>query len=311
VTVLKAVGTILLATVAAIAVDIAVLSQRVQREPVRKSAAVSSTYSKTWLVVGVDDKPVIDPATNQTVGDRADVIIVVQVPDDGGQARILSIPRNLTVRYDAEGHMERLTLLLKPGIDTLIGGLCEGMGIPVDHVAMVSMSGMVNLVDAVGGVWMDIEYPMHDDDKGLDIPKAGHQLLDGTDALGLLRARTAERKIDGKWIPFTEDEGNAARARYSGELVDSFVERFKQVASDPVKLQQIAFVGTGAVTIDDGTTAFDIASIAPRVEQDMQLLPVEAMPMDKAEWTSYMNDETLQVLAGFDYYPGGGCKQAQ
>jgi LCP family protein required for cell wall assembly len=314
VTALKVVGTVLLALVAALGIDGAVLSQRIQREPIKPSLAVSSAHSETWVVVGADDKPVtvdgelyLDSEGNP-LGSRADVVVVIQVPDDGGPARVLSVPRDLTVRYDRAGHEERLGVTLTKGTDRFLGALCEGLGIPADHLALVTMQSMIDLVDAVGGIELDIDYPIRDASGIVDIPEAGLQTLDGFNALGLVRARLGERYIDGEWVPLSEAEGNAARAKWAGLVVDAFMSRVRQVMTNPAKLQKLALAGTAGVTLDQHTTVLDLARLAPRVGDDMEQLPVEVVPFEEMNWTSFPNDDTYAMLETYDYYPGG-CVQ--
>ncbi|MDR1711854.1 MAG: LCP family protein [Propionibacteriaceae bacterium] len=327
--VLQIVGTVVLALVACLGVDAAILSARVARVDLTQRVGVSTGDSTTWLIVGADTKPVtvngelvmeedlsLDGSGEAVpVGSRADVIIIVNVPHDGGPATVISIPRDLTVRYDAEGHMERLTLRLKPGLDFLAGSLCEGLGIAVDHAAMVTMDGMVALVDSLGGVEMNVQYATRDADKGLDIPEAGTQLLNGQNALGLVVARHAEQLIDGQWIALSEAEGNVARARYAGQIVDAFMARVKSQAANPVALQQLAWAATEGVTLDSSATLFDLLGLASKIQytagdetEDMLLLPADILPMEEANWTAYANDETWAMLNKYGYY-AGGCQR--
>jgi hypothetical protein len=306
----KILGTVLLALLTGLLADAATLNARIDRIPVKATAAVSSTTSQTWLIVGVDDKPADNPVDRPDVIGRADVIIAIQVPDDGGPARLLSIPRDLTVRFDADGHMRRLTLRLYDGVDALAGALCEGIGMPSEHVVLLDMAGLVQLVDAVGGIWLDIEYPTKDGTL-LDLPTVGRQLVPGDQVLGLVRARHAERYIDGEWVTMGEAEGNAQRARYAAQVVDAFSQRVRQVMWNPVTLQKLALAATDALTFDQSTSVADILRLATKLGSDMEVLPVEPVDMEVLAWTSLINDETLAVLESYNFFPGGGCVQAE
>jgi LCP family protein required for cell wall assembly len=309
----KVLLTVILALAAALAADVAVLARRIDRVAITPSAAVSSAHSQTWLIVGADTKPVYDSATGEEIpmGARADIVIVVQIPDDGSPARILSIPRDLTIRYDAAGHMERLTLLLKPGADWLAAGLCQGLGIPVDHFAMVTIDGMEALVDAVGGIQVTTEYPLREFEYEppyelrFELPQAGTQTLDGEQAFGLVRARQAEQLIDGEWVPMTTAEGNAFRARNATVVIDAFIARVKSEILNLPLMQGLAWTATDNVTVDAGTTVADLLKLALALESDVEVLPVLALDMEESAWTSLVSAETTDVLATYDYYPGG------
>lgn len=314
----KIIGTVVLAVVALAAADAAYLGQRVQREKVTATVAVSSATSETWVIVGADDKPVMDPDTGLDlgIGNRADVVIVVQVPFDGSDAKILAIPRDVTVRYDAEGHMERLTLRLKPGASALATTLCEGLGIPVDHLIQVTITGLVAMVDTLGGIEVDVERPIRELDYGgsgairFEIPEAGPQLLDGNQAFGLVRARQPQYLENGEWVAVSAAEGNEAREKSAKIVIDAFIARVKSMLAHPWTLQQAALAGTAEVTLDEGTTLFDVAGLALRMNGDMTPLPVATMDQEDMAWTSFLDDESLAVLATYGYYPGG-CQVAR
>jgi LCP family protein required for cell wall assembly len=308
---LKVIGSLLLAVLAFLAVDAAVLVQRVERVTISASKAVSSDASQSWLIIGADDHPILNEdgslllENGEPVGDRADIILVVNAPNDGGKAQIMAVPRDLTVRYDAAGHSERLTLRMKYGADELAAAMCQGLGIPADHVVIVSMDGMIALVDALGGLELNIDYPMRDPILGnLNIERPGLQVVDGANALGLLRAREAERLIDGEWVQMTQEEGTVSRLEWTKVVVDAIFDRLEQALTNPITLQRVAWAASGGVTIDEGTSVLDLADVLLRLDRTMRTLPVNTLPSEEAMWTALPNDETLATLAGYNYFPG-------
>src|SRR4029077_20876250 len=58
----------------------------------------------------------------------------------------------------------------------------DNTGLRIEHYIGIGFGGLVNVVDAVGGVRMCLPAPIHDQASGLNL-KAGCQTLDGAEAL--------------------------------------------------------------------------------------------------------------------------------
>ncbi|MBI3752008.1 MAG: LCP family protein [Chloroflexi bacterium] len=83
------------------------------------------------------------------------------------------------------------------GFRAITGALQQLTGVPIDGAVVVNLNGFVDLVDAIGGVWVNVPYHIHDDtyplengtgDVVLDI-RSGCQHLDGHFTLALARSR--------------------------------------------------------------------------------------------------------------------------
>lgn len=152
-------------------------------------------------------------------GMRTDVIMVASIDPATGRAALFSIPRNMVqvpfpegagLPYRAwpeminalYGYGAANPQLFPGGIDpcanALKGAIGALLGIPIHYYAMVNMQGFVEVVDALGGVTIDVQFPMRvrlsppgpeDEWRTYDIP-AGRQHLDGYAALAYARSRT-------------------------------------------------------------------------------------------------------------------------
>ena len=75
----------------------------------------------------------------------------------------------------------------------------ESLGIRIDYSAIMDLDGFINIVDLLGGVEMDIPINMYYDDPEqnlyIAIP-AGHQVLNGAQAEGLVRYRKGYATAD-------------------------------------------------------------------------------------------------------------------
>jgi polyisoprenyl-teichoic acid--peptidoglycan teichoic acid transferase len=128
------------------------------------------------LVLGVDERP-----GSEVEGSRTDTIMLVQVVPETGDVKLLSVPRDLLVEIEP-GEEDRINAAYS------YGGIEETMGAlqgPIEHYAVVDFEGFRDVINAMGGVEMDVED---------EIPskygiKDGIQTLNGAQALFYARYR--------------------------------------------------------------------------------------------------------------------------
>src|SRR5690606_9908582 len=125
------------------------------------------------------------------------------------------------------------------------------LGVPVDYYAIVKLDIFQNLVDALGGVQVDVPYPMHYDDNvgGLHIHfPAGPRHMDGVDASKFIRYRASLRgdidRLDNvKRLAYAMlqrvKELNVRAVTLLPELVDTFFTDVETNAS-PALARQLA-----------------------------------------------------------------------
>lgn len=165
------------------------------------------------LLIGSDVGP-------DRTGIRTDTMIIVSVDPETGDAAMISMPRNMhriplptgvgpqsdchcfpkllnDLWYEANLHPEQYPGTGEPGpraLKTVLGGL---VGLDIHYYAMVSLQGFVGVVDALGGVTIDVParvvdetYP-HEDGVTIEnvVIEAGNQHLDGHRALAYARIR--------------------------------------------------------------------------------------------------------------------------
>ena len=270
----------LLAVLAALAVvllavgtDVALLAHRVDRLDV--DLAPSDDDGSTWVLVGLDSRAdlpkgadVADFGTPDLVpGARADVVLVVHRTDSGAQ--VLSVPRDVVVRGDKAP--ERLTLSWLSGPTSTVHALC-GLGIPTDHLVTVDLAGFAAMVDAAGGLDVDVPEPVRDRPAGLEITTAGRQHVDGATALAMIRSRHPEHLVDGVWTPATVDPDGRATA--AGTVLRALAEQVRGSLTRPWRLQSVAWAASGAVAVDPGTSTAELASLARVHLGAVHVLPV-------------------------------------
>ncbi len=153
------------------------------------------------LLMGIDQRP--DETVTGGDPGRTDSMLLVSIDFDSQMVSMVSIPRDGFVVIPGYGN-ERVNAAYTFGeLDQPGGGpaLAERtveqlFGIRIDHYAVVDIHSMEQIIDALGGVWIDnpgrlvdTQYPTDDYRTiTIDIP-AGHQLMDGTTAVEYARTR--------------------------------------------------------------------------------------------------------------------------
>lgn len=226
-----------------------------------KIAFHHSTSGQTWLIVGSDSRasvpggPNVYGTTTAVPGQRADVVLLVH--SDGTYTHVLSLPRDLLVSPKA-GEIDRLTLTLQLGPQAVVDSLCNTLNVAVTRFVEITMAGFAHVVDTVGGVTVTIPYPIRDAFTGLNITRTGQVHLNGTQALALVRSRTPQQLIRGRWVGASEPAGAADRTRWAGTVFTALQHKAKNAVPDPFAMQSLAWAGTGALTTDNHTGLTDL-----------------------------------------------------
>lgn len=132
-------------------------------------------------VVGTDERPGVG-------GARADAFHVLGINPALGRGTILNIPRDTVVDIPGSGRDKINTTNTFGGAQLVADTVRAFVGVDVRYVVVTNFEGFVNLIDAVGGVTVEVPVPIHDQASGADFdPGAVH--MDGAQALSLARAR--------------------------------------------------------------------------------------------------------------------------
>lgn len=140
-----------------------------------------------FLLLGSD-------ARNGEMRARSDSIIFVSADTDKKRLAILSIPRDTLVEIPGHGRDRINVAMLYGGPELTTRVVSDLIGQPVDYYVVTNYEGFVKLVDALGGVTIEVEKNMYhyDPEKGgrftINLRK-GKQRLDGRKALMYVRYR--------------------------------------------------------------------------------------------------------------------------
>lgn len=124
-------------------------------------------------------------------GANTDTILFVQVVND--DVTLIALPRDLWME-DWNGRIN--SIYIRRGADGLRRAAEDVLGLPVDYHAIINLDIFKRLVDALGGVEVNVPHTMRyvDVAGGLDIDlRPGPQVLDGQGAADFVRYRQTQR----------------------------------------------------------------------------------------------------------------------
>jgi LCP family protein required for cell wall assembly len=157
------------------------------------------------------------------------------------------------------GTYNRINTSYNSGTDQLVKTITANFGIPINHVVQVDFEGFQDSVNALGGIYLNFNYPAKDAYSGLNITTPGCQLLNGAQALAVARARHYQYYENGYWhYDPTSDFGRIQRQ-------DTFIKAMMSAAKSKVNpLTVNAFIGSihEGVQIDDGFGLNELIGLA-------------------------------------------------
>ena len=243
-------------------------------------------------------------------GMRSDTTMLVHVSGDRSRIEVVSIPRDSLVDIPAcklpDGSESGATYGMFNSAFTIGGGAAEDLtyaaactistvqtltGVPITNHMVVKMDGVVEVVEALGGVRMCLPEPLVQNPAygRFELP-AGEQTLDGRQAIGFLRAR------HGTGLGL-EQGSDLTRIDRQQAFVDALVRQIldQNVVTNSPRLYRTIEAVLRAISADPGLAdpaalaglAFSIRDIDPS-EIVFTELPVVAAPTDpkRVVWTA-------------------------
>jgi LCP family protein required for cell wall assembly len=194
------------------------------------------------LLIGTDTRDPVGEAG------QADVLIVLTVDRKHGSLKMMSIMRDLWVPIPGHANGKINSAFSIGGPALAIQTVNESFGLDIGKYAVVDFLGAENIIDAAGGVWIDVkeaEIPwvnknlreendviFKDTPAVADLTQSGLQLLNGRQAVCYARVR----KLDSDF----------KRTQRERDVVKALMESFSKV--DLVRKTQIVQKGLSCVT---------------------------------------------------------------
>ncbi|HEX2771442.1 MAG TPA: LCP family protein [Micromonosporaceae bacterium] len=208
--------------------------------------AKTASSARNVLVLGSDSR---DP---DPTGSRADTIILVHLPANRERAQLISIPRDTwtTVPTDAGGAKAKINAAYAWGGTSLMVRTVERFtGVRIDHVVMVDFAGFKEIVDAVGGIDVEVYEAFTSIHPPFRKFPVGIQHMDGTAALDFARQRYQFR------------DGDFTRMKNQQQVIGALIDRATQrgLVTSPGRLDDFLRATANSVTVDNTLSIFDLA----------------------------------------------------
>lgn len=160
-----------------------------------KSALVAPKEGKAfYTLVSVELGATAESLDN----DGPDVLLLARVDASSKDITFVALPSNLQVTVD--GQTTQLASAAQKGDAALIKAVADFAGVSVGHYVKLSQQDLVSLVDALGGVDMDLEQEIDDPSAGDIYIPSGEQTLNGQQAVVLQRATNVSDGTDGQRV---------------------------------------------------------------------------------------------------------------
>lgn len=158
---------------------------------VLKENAVAKDAPFYMIIMGVDNREGETRA-------RSDTLIVARVDPPRERVTLVSIPRDTRVRIPGHGTQKINAANALGGPSLVIETVQDFIGVPISHYVEIDFKGFKDVVDALGGVTVNVPEKIQDPKAGNYDPTAytiyaGEQKLTGAQALTLVRSRNFPR----------------------------------------------------------------------------------------------------------------------
>ena len=217
---------------------------------------------RTILIIGCDTRE-DDPS----MGQRSDTMMLAFLNLSEKSVSLLSIPRDSYVQIPGYGKNKINAAFSAGGISLARETVEYLLGIKIDDYVVVDFNGFIELVDALGGIEVNVEYSMSNWNEGIDI-YPGLQTLNGHDALGYVRYRGGD---------VTDYDRIAHQQEFIGLVLDKLLS-----FSSVTKIAELVGIAINNVETD--------------------LTPIEALDLAKYGLTMDLQNMQTYTIEGYSKY---------
>lgn len=210
-------------------------------------SGAAATPGTTYLIVGYDSRNGwIDDGAE---GERTDTIMLLHVPNSGPSA-LISIPRDSYVPIPGHNPNKINAAYAFGGASLLVETVEQLSGLTVDVYVEVGFTGVVDVVDALGGVELCYDRDVSDDYSGM-YWQAGCHRTDGLNALAFSRMR------------YQDPLGDIGRTARQQMVVSAVTKSALSPGTvlNPVRAVKVASAGAQAVTLNEGGSAWNLVKL--------------------------------------------------
>ncbi|WP_408647327.1 LCP family protein [Ureibacillus thermosphaericus] len=163
-----------------------------QSSPKRETKAEAEIDNISILFIGVDDSETRGQGSDHS---RSDALLLMTLNREAKTAKLVSIPRDSYVYIPKVGYQDKITHAHAfGGTVATIETIEELFDIPVDYYVRMNFNAFIDVVDALGGIDLEVNIPYafyekDENDRYSIYLEPGYHHLDGRKALALARTR--------------------------------------------------------------------------------------------------------------------------
>jgi LCP family protein required for cell wall assembly len=219
-------------------------------EETRPIKVVEAADAMNFLILGSDTR---DPGN--TEGSRSDTIILGHIARGRSSAQLISIPRDTWV-YVPQTKQGRGGRDAKINASFTFGGIPLAIqtverftGVRIDHVVTIDFAGFQQIVDAIGGIDINVDLTFTSIHKPYRTFTKGRMHMDGATALDFSRQR--QQFIDGDFT----------RIRHQQQVIKAILNQGVSggLLTNPGRLNSFLQATANAVSADDTLPIIDMA----------------------------------------------------
>lgn len=242
------------------------------------------------LLMGTDKSDDRDASGEFGDSYRSDSMMLARIDPQQKKVTLVSIERDTLVNIDGYGVNKINAAYAYGGAALTVKTVSEFAGVPISHYAEINFDGFKAVVDALGGVDVNVSIEIDDDEAGGYLA-AGEQTINGDQALILCRSRHAY-----------EDAGYGGGDYYRAanqRMVLGAIAK-KLLASDPATMAGTVTALCDYITTDMSVT--DIAALANSMRgmdastDIYSTMNPTTSAYEDGVWCEYSNSEAWSVM---------------
>ncbi len=225
----------------------------------------------TIMVMGVDRRRDDDG--------RSDTLLVATIDPKKETAAVISVPRDTRVKISGHGY-EKINHAFAYGGHRLSQRSVEGLlGVPMEHYILVDIHAFERIIDALGGVEIDVEKRMYyedpwDDDGGLVIDlQPGLQHMDGETAI--------------QYVRYRDEEGDIGRISRQQKFIRAVMEKMASpgiVLKLPVIVKEVSSAVETDLSLNDMVSLVSIVRDVQKKGVPMDMVPGKPAYIDEISY---------------------------
>lgn len=217
------------------AIDLS-FSKNIDKSTLRDKAVDPSMDHISILFLGIDDS-ISRRENGQKVSEaRTDAMILATFDRSNKQIRLVSIPRDTLAYIPSVKQYDKITHAhAEGGPESSMHAVENIFNVPVDYYARVNMQAFVDIVDELGGIEFNVPFDIDEPtklDKGRIKVKKGKQLINGDEALALVRSRHVDTDL--------------GRGKRQMQMIEAIVKKAKDTNSISKLDELVEIVGNNA-----------------------------------------------------------------